>query len=43
LAIELLAESRLHHLYLVDDHRVPIGVVSLGDVVAALVGCLHAA
>ena len=40
MAIQLLAESRLHHIYIVDAARHPVGVLSLTDVIRALVWCL---
>ena len=40
MAIQLLAESRLHHIYIVDGARRPVGVLSLIDVVRAMVWCL---
>lgn len=40
MAIQLLAESRLHHIYIVDASRRPVGVLSLTDVIRALVWCL---
>lgn len=39
-ALQLLAESRLHHVYLVDSDRRPVGVIALSDVVGALTACL---
>ena len=41
MAIQLLAESHLHHIYIVDAARVPQGVLSLTDVMAALVYTLQ--
>ncbi len=40
--LQLLAESKLHHIYVVDTARHPVGVLSLTDVLAALVVCLDA-
>jgi CBS-domain-containing membrane protein len=38
--VQLLAESRLHHVYVVDSARRPVGVLALTDVLRALVWCL---
>ena len=37
MAIQLLAESRLHHIYIVDAARRPVSVLSLTDVIRAVV------
>ncbi len=42
LVIQLLAESRLHHVYVVDLKRRPVGAVSLTDIIQALVKHLDA-
>ena len=39
-AVQLLATSRLHHVYVVDAARKPLAVVSLSDVVRALAWAL---
>ncbi len=39
-AIQLLAESRLHHLFIVNTGRAPVGVLSLTDVLHFLVSCV---
>ena len=40
MAVQLLAASHLHHVYIVNEHRVPVGVLSVSDVVRALVWCM---
>lgn len=42
LVIQLLAESRLHHVFVVDLKRRPVGVISLTDIIQALVKHLDA-
>jgi len=34
--IHKLAKMKIHRLYVIDDHKMPIGVISLGDVLGAL-------
>jgi CBS domain-containing protein len=41
-AIQLLAESHLHRVYIVDEDRKPVGVLSLTDVLRALVWVMDA-
>ena len=40
MVVQLLAESRLHHVYVVDGARRPVGVLALADVLRALVWCV---
>ena len=40
--VQLLAESRLHQVYVVDTARRPVGVITLTDVIGALVWCMSA-
>ena len=41
-AVQLLAESRLHRLYIVDEDRKPVGVLSLTDIIRSLVWVMDA-
>ena len=43
MAVQLLAQSRLHQIYIVNAARQPIGVLALTDVIRALVWCMDAA
>jgi len=36
-AIKLLAEHQLHHIFLVDEHSKPIGVISLKDILLQII------
>ncbi len=42
-ALQLLAESHLHHLYVVDVERKPVGVLTLTDLLRGLAECVTSA